>query len=171
VVGVQSREGDGAFSDAYGFMKQNYYVVVLVVRPQRGEFELLMARRADGKYLGGTWQPISGGLEPNETAWQCALRELGEETGLKPREFYRLSTLTSFYRPDNDTLNTAPMFCALVVEDAVVTINDENTEFAWVKVDEADGRLMWPSDQQALAEVRTVILGNGPAKGYMRIPI
>jgi dihydroneopterin triphosphate diphosphatase len=114
-------------------------------------------------------QLISGGLEPDETAWQGALREMREETGLLPGEFYRLSTLTSFYRPDNDSLNIAPMFCAIVNEDAKVTINAEHSAFEWVDVEEARSRLMWPSDRQALAELRSVVLGGGIAREHMRI--
>jgi dATP pyrophosphohydrolase len=152
-------------------MKEVFYVVVLVIRPALESFELLMARRAEEIYMGGTWQLISGGLESGETAWQAALRELWEETGLAPTEFFRLSTLTSFYRPDNDSLNTAPMFCALVSEDSSVAINAEHTHFEWLDVNAAPSRLMWPSDRQALDEVRSVILGNGPAKEYMRIPL
>lgn len=63
-----------------------------------------------------------------------------EETGLASGEFYRLSTVTAFYRPGDDSMNTA-------------------------------SRLMWPGDRQALEEVRTVILANGIAKEYMRIPV
>ncbi|HWL08507.1 MAG TPA: NUDIX domain-containing protein [Planctomicrobium sp.] len=152
-------------------MTQIYYVVVLIIRSHHGEFELLMARRAEEKYMGGTWQLISGGLEPNETAWQGALREMREETELTPIEFYRLSTLTNFYRPDNDSLNTAPMFCAIVEENASVTINHEHSEFEWVDVYEADSKLMWPSDREALDELRSVILDNALAKEFMRIPL
>ena len=152
-------------------MKHVYYVVVLIIRRQGCSHQLLMACRIEGKYMGGTWQLISGGLEPSEAAWQGALREMQEETGLTPQEFYRLSTLTSFYRPDNDSLNTAPMFCAVVGENAAVRINSEHTEFEWVNVDEADSRLMWPSDRQALTEVRSAILGDGIAKEYMRITL
>lgn len=150
-------------------MNHVYYVVVLIVRPNASGYQLLMARRAEGKYMGGTWQLISGGLEPHETAWQAALREMQEETGLVPSEFYRLSTATTFYRPDNDSLNIAPMFCAIVPGDAAVTINAEHTEYVWVDVDEAASKLMWPSDLQALGETRTVILADGIAKPYLRI--
>lgn len=152
-------------------MRRIYYVVVLIIRPNRDEFELLMARRADEIYMGGTWQLISGGLNADETAWQAALREIREETELTPVAFYRLSTLTNFYRPDNDSLNIAPMFCAMVAEGSAVAINAEHTDFEWVKLDEASAKLMWPSDRQALEEARSVILGNGLAKEYMRIPL
>ena len=151
-------------------MKHVYYVVVLIIRPRGGDHELLMARRAEGKYMGGTWQLISGGLEPEEAAWKGALREMREETGLTPIEFYRLSTLTSFYRADNDTLNTAPMFCAIVDENAGVIINPEHTAFEWVNLNQAATRLMWPSDREALEELRSVILAGAVAGKYMRIP-
>ena len=150
-------------------MKHVYYVVVLIIRRHGESHQLLMACRAPGKYMGGTWQLISGRLEPNETAWQGALREMSEETGLVPEEFYRLSTLTSFYRPDNDSLNTAPMFCAIVDAAAEVRINPEHSAFEWVDVNEADSRLMWPSDREALLELRSVILARKAAAEYMRI--
>jgi dihydroneopterin triphosphate diphosphatase len=148
-----------------------YYVVVLIVRQSGDGHQPLIARRNDAKYMGGTCQLISGGLNPGETAWQGALREMQEETGLRPQEFYRLSTLTSFYRPDKDSLNTAPMFCAIVAKNAAVTINGEHTDFEWVDVNDADNRLMWRSDLGALEEVRSVILGGGMAKEYLRIPL
>jgi dATP pyrophosphohydrolase len=150
-------------------MRHIHFVSILVIRPAPSGHELLMALREPAKYMGGTWQLISGALEANEAAWQAALREIREETGLAPREFYRLSALTSFYRADNDSLNTAPMFCAIVDEDAAVTINDEHTAFEWVQLDEASSRLMWPGDRQALEEVRSVILADCPARKHLQI--
>lgn len=150
-------------------MRQVDYVVNLVLRPAAPGFELLVARRAEGKYMGGTWQLISGGIEASETAWEAGLREIREETGLVPREYYRLSTLTQFYRADNDSLNTAPMFCAIVDANAMVVINEEHTEYAWLELDVAAAKLIWPTDRAALVEVREVILADTPAKQYMRI--
>ncbi len=146
-------------------MKHVYYVVVLVIRPQGSGHQLLMARRAEGKYMVGTWQLISGGLEQNETAWQGALREMREETGLAPSEFYRLSTVTTFYRPDNDSLNIAPMFCAIVEGDADVTINTEHTAFKWVDVEEAASRLMWPRRPAGIGRTADGYLGPRSCQG------
>lgn len=152
-------------------LRQVYYVVVLIVRPHKDGYQLLLARRAEEQYMGGTWQLIAGGVKPGEPAWQAALREMREETGLVPVEFFRLSTLTSFYRPDDDSLNIAPMFCAVVDADAVVSIDAEHTDYEWVPLAEAEARLMWYSDRQALQEVRSEILGNGISKEYLRIRI
>lgn len=151
-------------------MKRVEYVAILALRRTPHGHELLLARRAEGKYMGGTWNLITGGIEPGEPAWRTALRELREETGLVPDALYRLGTLTQFYRWDNDSLNVAPMFCALVPDGARVELNHENTAFAWVPVAEAPARLLWPGDRAALEEVCSVILADGPAKPHLRIP-
>jgi len=52
--------------------------VVVVVRR---DGELLVMRRAPERL--GYWSLVSGGLEPDETSWHAAVRELREETGLE----------------------------------------------------------------------------------------
>jgi 8-oxo-dGTP pyrophosphatase MutT (NUDIX family) len=52
--------------------------VIVVVR-RAGEF--LVMRRAPERL--GYWSLVSGGLEPDETSWHAAVRELREETGLE----------------------------------------------------------------------------------------
>ena len=70
-----------------------------------------------------------------------------------------------------DSLNVAPMFCAIVDEGAEVSIDAEHTAFEWVDLEAAPFRLMWPGDRQALEEVRAVIVADGIAKEYLRIPL
>ncbi len=152
-------------------MNHKTYVIVFIVRPAGESHEFLLARRADGKYMGGTWQLISGGLEPNETAWQAAIREMREETGLKPAELYRLSNLTTFYRSDDDSLNTGIEFCAIVDADAAVSLDQENTDFEWMPRGQVKSALMWESDQRSFDEVCRVILEDGPSKPYQAIPL
>lgn len=148
-----------------------YCIAVLILRVIDDEAQVLLVKRAPGRYMADTWQLVTGGLEPGEEAWKAALREMREETGLVPFELYRLSTLTRFYRSDNDSLNTAPMFCALVTEGARAVPNDELTAVEWVNVYDARSWLMWPADREALDEVIAVIIGNGSAKPFMRIPL
>jgi dATP pyrophosphohydrolase len=152
-------------------MIHHYYVVVLIVRVIDDEAEILLVKRAPGRYMSDTWQLVSGSLEPGEEAWRSALREMREETGLVPFELYRLSTLTRFYRSDIDSINTAPMFCALVTDAARPVPNDELTAVEWVNIFDARSWLMWPADREAIDEVVAVILGNGSAKPFLRIQI
>ena len=58
-------------------MRGDQEIVVVV----RREGELLVLRRAPERL--GYWSLVSGGIEPDETSWHAAVRELREETGLQ----------------------------------------------------------------------------------------
>jgi hypothetical protein len=60
-------------------------------------------------------------------------------------------------------------FCLIVDAAATVTLNVENSEHVWLPAEEAVERLMWATDRALLAEAMEVVVGNGPAKTYMRI--
>jgi 8-oxo-dGTP pyrophosphatase MutT (NUDIX family) len=64
--------------------------VIVVVRR---DGELLVMRRAPERL--GYWSLVSGGLEPEETSWHAAVRELREETGLEA-QVHKLSISLSY---------------------------------------------------------------------------
>ncbi|MDB5327956.1 MAG: hydrolase [Phycisphaerales bacterium] len=152
-------------------MTTTYYVIVFVIRPNGHSYEVLLGRRAEGRYLGGTWQLITGSIEPNETAWQAGVREVREETGLEIGAMYRVSHLTQFYRPDIDSICVAPMFAAFVEASVEPTINPEHTHLEWVSIDAAAERLTWPGDLTALEQIRQFILADHPIKPHLRVPL
>lgn len=47
---------------------------------------VLLQHRSAHVHQGGTWSIPGGAREPWETAWEAALREAGEETGIHPRD-------------------------------------------------------------------------------------
>lgn len=61
-------------------------VVVYVMRRRKEDVQFLLLLRTPDR--GGFWQTVSGGLERGETAWQTALREVHEETGLMVTELF-----------------------------------------------------------------------------------
>jgi len=152
-------------------MEVRYYVSCFVVRRRPSGHELLQLRREPTRYMGDTWQLVTGGIKAGEKAWQGALRELREEAGLTPIEFYQLDVINTFYLATVDSIIHSPMFCAIVAPDAPVVLNPENTEFRWVPREEMPGKLMWPGERTALAELYHQILDDGPAKPYLRIDV
>jgi dATP pyrophosphohydrolase len=145
-------------------------VACYVVRPvATGGFEFLQLRRSPGKYLAGAWSTVRGKIEPGEKAWEAALRELREEAGISPGEFYQLDTVDIFYLHGDDTLWHCPGFGAVVDPGIIITINDEHDAMRWVPRSDIDRQFIWPGERAQLAELCREILDNGPAKGYLRI--
>nr|WP_150852027.1 NUDIX domain-containing protein [Sinorhizobium arboris] len=61
-------------------------VSVVLLRLVEGQPEVLLLRR--NHTLIGEWCQIAGAIENGEKAWEAALREVKEETGLACRQLY-----------------------------------------------------------------------------------
>src|SRR3954463_1331727 len=133
--------------------------------------EILQLRRAIGDFMGGTWQTVVGKIETGEKAWQAAVRELREETGLVPLpgEFYQLDTINTFYLAADDSIWHCPAFCALVDAATEVVLNDEHDAVRWIAPSQIDESFIWPGERAQLAEMCREILRDGPAKSYLRL--
>src|SRR5262249_15284239 len=141
-------------------------ITVFIARPAGDSHELLQLRRVPGSYMGGTWQTVRGKIKPDrgETAVQAALRELREETGLVPREVYRLSSTEAFYTEPNDTMWHNPVFVALVEVDAPeIVMNHEHDAYRWVPLANVKETFMWPRERELIAELASEILAEGAA--------
>lgn len=147
-------------------------VCCFVVRPgeDAGTHELLQLRRAKDDYMGGAWSTVRGKVESGETAYAAALRELREEAGIVPAEFYQLDTVDVFYLHGDDTIWHCPGFCAVVGRDVKITLNPEHDAYRWIGRSRIDQDFLWPGERAQLAELCREILDNGPAKSYLRIP-
>ncbi len=146
-------------------------ITCYAVRPTTGSHEFLQFRRVPHDFMGGTWQAVSGGIEPGETAWQAAVRELNEEAGLLPLELYRLPVVNTFYISVSDTLWHSVPFCAIVGPSANVTLNAEHDAVRWVPRMNVDQAFMWATDRSAIAALCRDILDGGDAKPYLQIKL
>jgi dihydroneopterin triphosphate diphosphatase len=146
-------------------------VACFVVRPGEtpGSHEFLQLRRAANDFMGGAWSTVRGTVEPGESGWAAALRELREEAGIVPREFFQVDTVDIFYLHGDDTIWHCPGFCALVDRNVEVTLNAEHDAFRWTDRSRIDRDFLWPGERAQLAELCREILDNGTAKPYLRI--
>ena len=116
---------------------------------------LLLHRRAE---RGNFWQPITGSIEPGESAADTARREMIEETGIAvmPRE----SGLTQSFMIESQFLaakHPAPIIASEVAFSARVDSRqqirldtEEHDEYGWFSFAEAYEKIRWTDDREAL---------------------
>ena len=117
--------------------------------------ELLQLRRTD-EPMRGTWQPVMGHIEAEESSVTCLWRELGEETGLARADAagaWALEQVHPFYMASRDEIMLSPRFAVEVAPDWEPTLNAEHDAHRWVPADEAHEHFCWPGQHDAIAEL------------------
>lgn len=144
-------------------------VSVLVLRGPQPTPELLLVRRASA-YLDGVWSYVAGHIAHGETGRQTALRELREETGLRPETLHATSFCEQFYSPQGDCIEVVPSFVARAAEGAEVQLNSEHSAFRWVPFVDAAGLVPFGSQRDLLAHVRRNFIEREPSP-FLRIEL
>ena len=135
-------------------------VYVFRRRERRVQF-LALKRSADRRVLPGVWQPVTGKLDAGETAVQCAVREVREETGFAPRRWWALKTPTLYFDASADAILALPLFAAEVDPGRRVTMSEEHEDHRFLPAREAGRRFLWESQRRGLEAVRHEVLGGG----------
>src|SRR5262245_24033344 len=89
------------------------HVEVYLFRRRGRRVEFLLLRRAPSRRsLPGVWQPVTGKRRARERMLAAAVREVREETGLEPRRWWALETLTLYPDARADEIVALPLFAA-----------------------------------------------------------
>jgi 8-oxo-dGTP pyrophosphatase MutT (NUDIX family) len=137
-------------------------VDVYVLRGAESDLQCLVLRRAAGGRCPGSWETVHGHIEAGERPAEAAVRELEEETGLKPVRLYNLSRVESFYQHRIDEVALVPVFAAFVSSEATVRLGPEHDRLEWLAPGAAESRFAWPREQRALEDI-VALLRSGHA--------
>ncbi len=145
-------------------------VALYPFRRHAGRLEFLLMRRAPRKYMPGTWNVVQGKIEPGETATVAAVREMHEESGLRPRTLWQMNGVNSYFIAERDQMVHSPVFVAEVDVEDEVTLNDEHDDYAWLDLGETLARLVWPNQKRLIRTIISDIIDAGEERAYLRLP-
>ncbi len=117
----------------------------------------LLFKRAKGHIYEGQWRMIGGKVNPGETYWQAALRELKEETELVPKLFWSVPSLNRFYEHRTDKILTIPAFAADLNAKNSIKLNSEHSTFEWFTLQKALEVIIWPEQKRLLKLVHNIV--------------
>ena len=123
------------------------------------EVEFLLLKRNKNKLYEHLWQGVAGKIEKDDKAWETAVRELKEETGLAPKKMFVADHVSRFYEKHKDRMNLVPVF-GIEVDSKDVTLSDEHIDYKWLDFEEAFDTLIWNGQKQGLKTVYNMLLKN-----------
>ena len=145
-----------------------YGVAAYILRRELEDWQVLLLRRLES--LEGAWCQVAGKLEAGETAWQAALREIREETGLVPDSLYSADVCEQFYETHRDSIWVAPVFVGFVTSRQEVRLNPEHDAFKWVGFDEAEEMLPFAGQRRILEQIHREFVDRSP-NPWLRIDL
>jgi dATP pyrophosphohydrolase len=123
---------------------------------------MLLLRRSK-PHLYDEWCHVAGGIEANESAWQAALREIHEETGLVVTRLFSADYTEQFYEPGRNVVQIIPAFVAYVDSSQQVRLNAEHSAFRWVTFAEAAQLVTFGGQRRLYEEVRREFVARDPS--------
>jgi dATP pyrophosphohydrolase len=136
-------------------------IAVVLLKKFDNSYKVLLMKRAT-PVLTDVWCYIGGGIEQGEKAWESALREIREETGITKVSLYTSNKFDQFYSAADDYIYIAPVFVGYVDDD--VKLNYEHKDFKWMTFDEAKVTVTLPGNAEVLEHIEKYFVNIRPMK-------
>ncbi len=128
-------------------MRTNKQVEVFLYKKDKKGFLFLILKRTSKK--GGFWQPITGGVEDEETLKQTIIREVEEETGII-NILKIIDTKCSYEFELQGKNHIEHIYGVQIPVESEIILSDEHDELKWVNENTAFKLLKWPGNKEGL---------------------
>jgi dATP pyrophosphohydrolase len=140
---------------------KSFSVCTYICRQKTGRGQYLLLKR-DCSYLHSVWQGVTGRIEKTETAWQTALRETREETGITPDRFYSANIVETFYEVSQNCISIIPIFVGLLDQEQPVQLSPEHSEYLWLPAKEAKEYLLFTQQKETIDYIEKEFIRKQP---------
>lgn len=142
-------------------------VAVVLLKNTPSGYKVLLLKRATS-VLSGIWCYIGGSIEEGEKAWEAALREVREETGISKVTLFTSNKFDQFYSAKENYIYIAPVFVGYVDDDQEVILNYEHNEYEWLTINEALEKVEIPGNDEVLEFIEKHFISNYPSE-WLRV--
>ncbi|MFE8699764.1 NUDIX pyrophosphatase [Cytobacillus sp. FJAT-54145] len=142
-------------------------VAVVLLKKIKEEYKVLLLKRST-PVLQEAWCYIGGSIEHGERAWEAALREVKEETGISNIKLYTSNKFDQIYSPKENYIYVAPVFVGYVDGQQDVTLNYEHNDYKWLSINEAIETVTLPGNDDVLLSIEKHFVIRKPPE-YLRI--
>lgn len=133
-------------------------VDVYPYRQMGDNITFLIFKRADDMIYAGQWRMIGGKVNPGEHRSIAALRELNEETGCKPHDFWVVPGVNQFYDHNTDTIHAIAAFAGRIDSSAKIRLNHEHQSYKWISASDAKKIINWPEQVRLINIIHDILV-------------
>lgn len=142
-----------------------------IIRFIGNEIEFLLMKRNSNEKYPNVWQMVTGTIDGNEKAFETAIREIEEETSIRPKKLWIVPNINSFYSYEKNEICFVPVFVTQFEENVNIKISNEHSEFLWLKLEEAKKLLAWPGQRKSVDIIYNYFSGNDNSLKFIEIKL
>ena len=114
----------------------------IMYRNNNGKINYLLLKRSINQIYPNIWQGVTGKINVNEKAFETAIREVKEETGLTPINLWTVEHINLFFEAECNQINLTPVF-GMEVNNIEVILSKEHSKYFWFDIEEACSKILW----------------------------
>jgi dihydroneopterin triphosphate diphosphatase len=140
-------------------MARGNLIEAIIFRKENNDYEFLLLKRTVER--GGFWQPITGGIEENETKLNAVKREVEEEIGVK-NPLNIIENVHSFIL-EGDKKEEFVFGVEIDLNEKITlekNVSLEHEEYKWCKFEEALNLLKWKGNKEGLTKLNFILKNN-----------